>query len=116
MRVVVTGGRYFDDAHRVFSTLDSIHAHRARITALIQGGAAGADEIARTWALLRGVPIITYAADWKRGRRAGPERNATMLADSNPDLVVAFDGGLGTADTVRRATVAGLEILNVGND
>lgn len=114
MRVIVTGGRDYDDALKVFQALDSLNNVRGPIKAIIQGGAHGADELARSWAKLNQIPIETFAADWQgRGRRAGPERNSVMLAASAPDIVVAFPGGIGTADTIRKATRAGLEILDV---
>ena len=114
MRVVVTGGRYFDDAPRLFGALDTLHQHRGPITCVIQGGGAGADELARSWAVLRRVPFDTYPADWTRlGRSAGPIRNREMLERSMPDVVVAFEGGAGTADTVRRALRAEIEIIEV---
>ena len=48
-------------------------------------------------------------ADWtKHGKAAGPIRNQKML-DECPDLVVAFPGGKGTADMVRRAMKAGID-------
>lgn len=113
MRVLVTGGRDFDDAGRVFDALDALHRHRRPISAVIQGGASGADALARSWANLNRVRVVTYAADWSRGRRAGPERNEVMIRESEPDLVVAFPGGSGTADAVRRAVHSGLEILQI---
>ena len=113
MRVMVTGGRYFDNATRVFQALDAIHYHRGPITALIEGGATGADKLARGWALKNDVPVVTYRADWSRGRRAGPERNQLMVADARADLMLAFQGGLGTADAIRRAQRAELEVLEI---
>lgn len=50
MRVLVCGGRNYNDRKRVFSTLD-----RIGITHLIQGGARGADALAKDWAKLRGI-------------------------------------------------------------
>jgi hypothetical protein len=38
-------------------------------------------------------------------------RNQAMLDYGKPDLVVAFPGGKGTADMVRRARVAGVKVL-----
>jgi len=49
-------------------------------------------------------------ADWEtHGRAAGPIRNEKMLT-WKPDLVVAFPGGVGTADLVRRAEAAGVPV------
>jgi hypothetical protein len=34
-----------------------------------------------------------------------------MLNEGKPDLVVAFPGGRGTADMVKRARAAGIELI-----
>lgn len=113
MRVLVCGGRDYSDAAMVNGILDGIN-RSTPIAVLIQGGAAGADCLAREWCGAHEVPYDNYAADWKaHGRAAGPMRNQRMIDDGNPDLVVAFPGGRGTADMVRRARKAGLTIIAV---
>lgn len=109
MRVVVTGGRDYADSATVYATLDAI-----KPTIIAQGDAAGADGLARAWANERGVPCVGYPADWSRGRKAGPLRNAMMLRNFQPDLVVAFPGGTGTADCVRRAGRMHIPVQRVG--
>jgi hypothetical protein len=60
------------------------------------------------------VPIDVYVAQWKKhGRAAGPIRNQRMLDEGKPDLVVAFPGGRGTADMIRRAERAGVPVQQV---
>jgi len=113
MKVLVCGGRDFDDAALVYATLDRIHRERG-ITGLIEGGARGADTAAYSWAKVHDLHDRTYRADWnKHGKAAGPIRNAHMLADGNPDLVVAFPGGNGTAHMKRIAREAGVEVLEI---
>lgn len=55
----------------------------------------------------------------RRGRpynaKAGPDRNQRMIDEGRPDLVVAFPGGRGTADMIRRATEAGIEVFRIGS-
>ena len=71
---------------------------------IIHGGAPGADMLAAEVAQELGIPARAYPADWrKHGRAAGPIRNQLMLDDGKPDIVVAFPGGKGTADMIRRA-------------
>jgi hypothetical protein len=81
---------------------------------IIHGAAPGADSIARLAAEDLGLRTEAHPADWARyGRRAaGPIRNQEML-DSGIDLVIAFPGGRGTADMVRRARKAGITIREV---
>lgn len=111
MKVLVCGGRDFANVAYVYTTLDRLHAER-RFTALMQGGAHGADELARDWAKTKPeIQRFVCKADWeKHGKAAGPMRNARML-EWKPDLVVAFPGGRGTADMVKRAKAAGVETI-----
>ena len=111
MKVLVCGGRDYSDKVSVYSVLDSIA--REEPIVLIHGDARGADRLADEWAVERGVPVVRMPANWKQyGLRAGPVRNAAML-NLKPDRVVAFTGGRGTADMVRRAEEAGVTVWKV---
>lgn len=119
MKVLVTGGRDFTDWIGVYRVLDKIH-NETPITMLVHGDARGADRLAKTWATLRGVPQDAMPAVWRPqgpegpvDRAAGPVRNSTMLI-KHPDirLVVAFEGGVGTADMVRKAKNKGIQVQN----
>lgn len=117
MRVLVCGGRDFDDAALLEQTLNDIHSER-RISTIIHGAARGADTFAGIWARTRVAsgPVleISCPAHWKlHGKGAGPIRNNYMLTVHKPDLVVAFPGGNGTADMVRRAKAAGVPVREI---
>ena len=113
LRVLVCGGRNFNGASLVNSLLGVIHA-RSGIAAIVQGGASGADELARWFAERKGIPCETFPADWEvHGRAAGPIRNQRMIDEGKPDLVVAFPGGRGTEDMIRRAEKAGIPVERV---
>lgn len=110
MRVLVTGGRDFDDIEMIISVLDALHAQHG-FTVLIHGDANGADRLCGQWAENRSVAVQACPADWKRyGRGAGPVRNRQM-SDERPELLVAFPGGKGTADMVRVAAKAGITVI-----
>lgn len=112
MILLVCGGRDYGDHDKVSATLDAIHRDE-RVTLLIHGAASGADSAASKWARLRGIVSEAHPAYWiKFGLRAGPIRNEQMLA-RNPDLVVAFPGGRGTAHMVRIAKANGTKVLEV---
>jgi hypothetical protein len=112
MKVLVTGGRGFSNRTLLFASLDSLHADHA-FTMIIHGGASGADRLAGEWAASRGIPVEVYPADWQKyGRAAGPIRNQRMI-DRKPDMVVAFPGGRGTADMVRRVRQTGIGLVTV---
>lgn len=115
MKVLVCGGRDYDDWSRVRSVLDHLSPVDGNgITHVIHGGADGADALAARWAIERDITCSTYFADWaKHGRAAGPIRNGEMLTKGAPDVVVAFPGGRGTADMVRRSRAAGVRVIEV---
>lgn len=114
MRVLVCGGRAFNDPLTIGSWLGGIHKNNGPITLLIEGGASGADFLARKFAKFQGIPVKTFSADWGRhGKSAGPRRNKQMLDEGKPDLVVAFPGGNGTANMVEQARAAGIRVLEV---
>lgn len=109
MRMLVCGGRDYQDRQFVFDSLDRVLARRL-VTAVIhgacqdrQGNLKGADRWADEWAQERGIERIPCPADWDaHGNKAGPIRNAYMLT-LQPDGVVAFPGGRGTGGMVALA-------------
>lgn len=110
IRLLVCGGRDFQDQDVVFAHLDTIRADRG-VSCIIAGAASGADHLAYNWARDRGVDVLEFPADWKaHGRAAGPIRNRQMLAEGKPNEVVAFPGGRGTADMIRAARAAGVPV------
>ncbi|HDR9497067.1 TPA: DUF2493 domain-containing protein [Burkholderia cepacia] len=116
MKIIVCGGRDYGQEEReerlLFDVLDAQHALRP-IELVIQGAARGADTMAKLWAEARSVDCLSVPAKWeKNGRGAGPIRNARML-DYEPDLVIAFPGGRGTANMVHQAKTAGVKVVEV---
>lgn len=113
IRVLACGGRDWRDRGFVIRQMSWIARTRGPIGLLIQGGAPGADTFAKDWAENNGINTETFQADWREGPKAGPLRNQRMLELGQPDLVVAFPGGRGTADMVRRSKAAGVEVIEV---
>lgn len=112
MRVLVCGCRDFNDPMTLGSWLGGIHKNNGPITLIIEGGSSGADYMARKFAERQGIPVRTFDAEWgKYGKSAGPIRNRQMLVEGKPDLVVAFEGGAGTADMVKQARRAGVKVV-----
>lgn len=120
--VLVCGGREFADSRMVVAVLDELHQQRP-ITLLLHGACGvdakrqdwyrlkGADGIADRWARWREVPVVGVPARWTdEGKAAGALRNQRMLDAWQPRMVVAFPGGNGTADMVRRAEAAGVVV------
>jgi hypothetical protein len=117
MRVLVCGGRDYSDVSNVNRWLDAIDKDR-RITVVISGvdltNPKGADYLAYLWAKRNRREPKDFPAAWsKLGHAAGPRRNQQMIDNGNPELVVAFPGGTGTADMIRRALAAQLRIIQI---
>lgn len=102
--ILVCGGRDYEDIVRLEFAMDAWLRKHPELQVLIHGGARGADKLAGGWAKKRGIHVAVVEAQWEtKGRHAaGPLRNEAMLW-LRPDAVIAFPGGNGTADMVRRA-------------
>ena len=129
MRVLVFGGRNYSDSAKVYAALDDLK-RTSGVTAIIEGGATGADALARKWAKDNGIVPITERAAWSdlthrdavlRNRqdgsqydaRAGIRRNQLMLDKHRPQICVGFPGNDGTKDMMRRAKAAGIEVVEI---
>lgn len=119
MRVLVCGGRDFCDWDKLhfelYSLLDNRPDQREPFV-VIQGGAKGADFLAKAWAKYMrfeyNTSVEEFPADWKKhGRAAGYIRNKQMLVEGKPDLVVAFPGGAGTKNMIDQARKAKVEVI-----
>lgn len=109
MKLLVTGGRDFKDKALLHRVLDLL-----RPTIVIHGAARGADTLAHEWAVERGVEAIPVRAPFAyMGPWAGKARNAHMLNNYAPDLVLACPGGDGTADCVYAAKLRGIPVLEI---
>jgi len=107
IKALVCGGRDFADRQWLIKVLDTM-----RPDVIIQGGADGADLIAKEWAMSRGKSYWTFPADWdSHGNAAGPIRNRQMVEWGKPNVVLAFPGGKGTANMVKLAKAAGIDVL-----
>jgi hypothetical protein len=110
MRLLVIGGRHFDEVVLVLDVLSQLHRHYA-IGALIRQATPGAESYAGYWAGLHGVHEIVFIPYLRRkGSFSDHERNTRMLTEGKPDALVAFPGGKGTADMVKKAKTYGLAI------
>ena len=111
-RLLVCGGREYNDKERVFKILDSVAAAMPdRTLTIIHGKARGADTLADIWAKDRKVAVQAYPADWDTyGNKAGPIRNKQMLDEGKPHAVIAFPGRTGTRHMVILAKRYGIPV------
>ena len=113
MKVLICGGRNYNDRERLYGQMNSLHREHL-IDLVMHGGASGADSLGGDWARDAGVQYIVFPANWQRdGRAAGPIRNKRMLVEGKPDLVVAFPGGKGTAHMVKISKEVGIQTIEV---
>jgi hypothetical protein len=112
VRFIVCGGRDYDDYDKVAAALQAVHA-KVGITMIIHGGSRGADTWGGLWADVNLIPHVVCPANWDNlDSRAGPARNGVMLL-LNPDGVIAFPGGKGTANMVEQAKKAGVKVMEI---
>lgn len=111
MKILVCGGRAFNDQTSLFNFLDSFQYVMGMVDVVIHGDAPGADQLAGQWARSHGITELKFPADWnKHGKAAGPIRNSIMLTEK-PDFVIAFPGGRGTRNMVGQANLNGVKVI-----
>ncbi len=110
MKVLVCGGRDYDDWPKLKKALDQFH-EVTPITEIIHGGAQGADRLSGVWARWNNIKETVFPANWKEhGKSAGPIRNKQMLDEGKPDVVMAFKGGKGTENMKKQTIDRGVNL------
>jgi len=113
MKVLVCGGRDYSDRYLVGIVLGYL-GRSLTIARVIEGDARGADRLAGAWARKYEIENIKFPAEWSKwGKSAGAIRNKQMLDEGQPDIVVAFPGGRGTAHMARIAREAEVPVFEV---
>lgn len=116
-RILVCGGRDWDNWTLTSGVLDGFREQfheKGTPIVIVEGGARGADTLAKEYAVKHNIPFEEFVAEWnKYGRGAGPVRNSKMLK-SGIDVVIAFPGGRGTQDTIGKAEKMGIRVLTPG--
>lgn len=109
MRVIVAGGRDFEDYAMLRACLEFTLEPDDEI---VSGTAKGADTLGERYAKEYSVPLHKFPAEWDRyGVAAGPIRNKQMAAYS--EKLVAFLsrlGSKGTKNMIETALKMGLEV------
>ena len=111
---IICGGRDFANQEMFNAAMEHLTVKRGMPRCVVNGGARGADMMARHWGERHALIVKTEEAKWLEfGKAAGPIRNQVMLDKYSPDLIVAFPGGPGTADMVKRGRAADVQIAEV---
>lgn len=126
MKVLVFGGRDYNDYETVKKVLNKLHREH-EFTTVIHGDARGADSLGDRWAKEHSIPVRRYPAHWKAHdkkcpryckersycKRAGIRRNEQMRDEGQPDLAVGFPGGNGTNHMAKLTREAGIKTYRV---
>lgn len=114
MKVIVAGGRNFNDYALMKERLDHYFQNLNKDElVIISGKASGADSLGERYAKENGIKIEGYPANWKRyGNAAGPIRNKQMIVEGKADALVAFwdNTSRGTGGMIKLAEEHGLHV------
>jgi hypothetical protein len=92
MRLIVAGGRFFNDYTLMKRKLDIILSKVEEPIEIVSGKANGADTLGERYARQNGYPVKDFYAQWNtQGNRAGFLRNKDM-AEYATHCVVFWDG------------------------
>lgn len=110
MKVIIAGGRHFNDWELLKSKCDFYLKNQKNIV-VISGGAKGADALGERYASENRFPVEVFSADWKKhGSYAGPIRNNEMALAA--DCLIAFWNGKspGTKNMITLAKIHNLKV------
>ena len=118
MKVIVAGGRDFNDYELLKETLDNFQQEYGNIAEVVSGGARGSDKLGEQYANENNIPIKRFVPDWEGlGKKAGFVRNRKMgdYAKEYNGMLVAFwdKQSKGTKGMIDYATKIGLESVVV---
>jgi len=110
MRVIIAGGRTFNDYPLLCEKCDNILAKVRTPITIVSGGCVGADKLGEEYANERGYPVVVYPYIKGLGKAGGPVRNQQMA--DNADALIAFwdEFSTGTGDMIKKARKKGLLI------
>jgi hypothetical protein len=116
-RLLVCGGRDYNNAKQFRDVMKEYYKLYGMEVFICEGGASGADLMAKDLADRVGWDRVQFPANWKKyGKSAGPIRNLKMFNEFMPHECVAFPGGNGTKDMVRVCKTAGCKVNEVKED
>jgi len=110
MRVIIAGGREFDDYKLLCDKCDAILSNQKNVE-IVCGLARGADLLGKKYAESRGYSVKEFPAEWdKLGKSAGIIRNIQMR-DYADALICFWDGkSTGTGHMIKAAEAKGMKI------
>lgn len=112
MDIIIAGGKKYVPQQRHINQAYHILKNN-NIGAVISGDCpGGGDVVGKMLAFMIKVPVRHFPAKWKVdgvfNPAAGLDRNSEMVEVA--DALLAFPGGNGTADTIRKAQKKGIKV------
>lgn len=116
--VATTGGREYNRYRTIETVVARLHDAYMDNLVLVNGVGRGCDRLVLKVALMRGIEVVQFPADWSNlGTCAGFVRNRKMAKflcerrrRGHLGFVVAFPGGNGTEDMCMVSREMGLEV------
>ena len=110
MKVIIAGGRYFEDYKQLCCFCDKVLQNQINIE-IVSGGARGTDSLGEKYAKKRNYGLKQFPAAWSKfGRSAGVIRNVEM-ANYAEVLIAFWDGkSRGTRSMINLAEKEGLKV------
>lgn len=115
MRLLVCGSRTWQDVQTIQDRIDRLPSH----SILIEGGASGADTIAREAAIARGLHVATMKPLYSFfPRKSAPLARNDAMIRMEPSLVIAFqrNNSRGTQYTIDKARRFDIPVEIVSQD
>lgn len=119
MRILITGSRTWSKFGVIEDAILGVAAgssQQYKNVTIVHGDAPGADTLADMVARKWGMKIEAHPAEWDRlSKAAGPIRNQKMV-DLGANICLAFPEpqSRGTRDCMRRASAAGILVMEFG--
>lgn len=118
--LAIVGYRFYNDwddcIKHIGNTLAEWKLPVDKISAVVSGGAMGADKLAERFAKSYNLHMIVYKPDWKKhGRAAGILRNSDIINACTHCIAFPSPKGKGTQDSIKKAQQSGkvLKVIEV---
>lgn len=110
MKIIVAGGRDFNDYNLLLESCDYFFQNQSEIE-IVSGTANGADKLGERYAEEKGYQVKKFPADWEKyGKSAGFKRN-TEMAEYADGLIAFWDGkSKGTSHMINTAKNKNLKV------
>ena len=114
MRILRTGQRDWECRPLARAIIGRLTRKYGSKIVIVHGNGNGVDQAFAIECREGNITVEAHPAKWELGKRAGPLRNAEMIA-TKPDFVTAIHRDLarskGTKDCVKQALEAGLDVF-----